>query len=144
MREEQFHFWQKCLTAANVLAACVGLMVAFAGNSIFFAYYNQSTLDVFLSGETMTPEVLAIKNWLFGIIGASIVGFQILMIFIAEYAFKRKEKWAYWAMCSGLLSWFLIDTGISWYYGALHNIAIINLPALIAIGLPLWMTRKEF
>ncbi len=144
MTDQQFSFWQKWLTYANVLAAIIGLLVAFAGNSIFFAWHNYYTQEVFFAGQTFSPEVLALKNWLFGIIGASIFGFQLLMIFISEYAFKRKEKWAFQAMWMGLLSWFLIDSGISFYYGAIHNIVLINLGALLAIGIPLWMTRKEF
>lgn len=47
-------------------------------------------------------------------------------------------------MWAGLLSWFVIDSSITVYYGAIHNLVIINLPALIMIGLPLVMTRKAF
>ena len=85
-----------------------------------------------------------VKKWLFGIIGGTIVGFHLLMILISENAFKQKEKWAYQAMWGGLLSWFVIDSSISWYYGAIHNIVLINLVALFLIGLPLIMTRKAF
>ena len=63
---------------------------------------------------------------------------------ISENAFKEKEVWAYKALWLGLISWFCIDSGISIYYGAIHNIVLINIVALILIGLPLVMTRKEF
>jgi hypothetical protein len=63
---------------------------------------------------------------------------------ISENAFKQKELWAYRAMWLGLLSWFIIDSGISICYGAVHNFILINLFALALIGLPLIMTRKEF
>ncbi len=144
MTDKQFSFWQKWLTYANVLAATLGLLVAFAGNSIFFALHNHYTQEVFFQGQAFSPEVLALKNWLFGIIGASIFGFQLLMVFLSEYPFKKKEKWAFHAMSLGLLSWFIIDSAISFYYGAIHNIVLINLGALLSIGIPLWMTRKEF
>ncbi|MEL6634877.1 MAG: hypothetical protein AAFQ83_25660, partial [Bacteroidota bacterium] len=90
------------------------------------------------------PNILELKNWLFGIIGGTIVGFHILMVMISENAFKKKEMWAYKAMWYGLLSWFLIDSGISIYYGAVHNVILINIVALILIGIPLMMTRKAF
>lgn len=144
MNEETFRFWQQWLTWANVLTTLIGLLVAFAGNSIFFDLHNEYTIEVFLHGEAFTSEMLALKNWLFGIIGGTIVGFHVLMIFISENAFKQKEPWAYWAMWAGLLSWFLIDSLISWYYGAIHNIILINLVALLLIGLPLLMTPKAF
>ncbi|MFN0201767.1 MAG: hypothetical protein ACKVTZ_09615 [Bacteroidia bacterium] len=139
-----FLFWQKCLTWANVIALFVGVLVAFAGNSIFFEAHNHFTEEVFFEGKAFSSDVLLFKNWLFGIIGGTIVGFHLLMIMISENAFKKKEKWAYWALWLGLLSWFFIDSSISFYYQAIHNLFIINIPALILIAIPLIMTRKVF
>ncbi len=144
MDEQKFLFWQKCLTWANVLTLGVGLLVAFAGNSIFFEIHNGYTQDVFFQGNEIEGDMLKFKNWLFGIIGGTIVGFHLLMIMISENAFKQKEKWAYKALWYALLSWFVIDSSISLYTGALHNIVIINLVALLLIGLPLMMTRRAF
>lgn len=143
MSDSTFNFWRKWLTFSNVVAACVGIVVAFAGNSIFFEMHNQYSAEVFFNGP-MSPEIIRFKNWLFGIIGGTIVGFHVLMIFISENAFLSKEKWAYWALWSGLISWFVIDSGISVYYGAIHNLVMINLVALIMIGIPLVFTRSEF
>ncbi|WP_273565332.1 hypothetical protein [Maribacter halichondriae] len=144
MDDKKFMFWQKWLTYANVLTVVVGLLVAFAGNSIFFDIHNDYTREVFFQSNEFQSDVLDFKNWLFGIIGGTIVGFHILMIMISENSFKKKELWAYKAMWYGILSWFLIDSGISLYYGAIHNVVIINLVALILIGLPLIATSKEF
>ena len=144
MQENKFHLWQKWLTWANVLTCIVGLLVAFAGNSIFFQLHNQYTTEVFFQGETITGDLLRFKNWLFGVIGGTIVGFHLLMIMISENAFRQKEKWAYQAMWLGLIAWFVIDSVISVYYGAIHNLVLINLVALVLIGLPLVMTRKAF
>ena len=144
MNEKQFNFWQKSLTYANVITCIVGLLVAFFGNSIFFEIHNDYSKEVFFNSNEMTPEILQFKNFLFGIIGGSIVGFHILMILISENSFKKKEKWAYYAMWLGLLSWFCIDSSLSIYWGALYNVLLINIPALIVIGLPLVMTRKAF
>ena len=136
--------WQKWLTWANIMAIGAGLMVAFAGNSFFFEAHNHYTKAVFFGGEAFSDQILLFKNWLFGVIGGTIVGFHVLMVMISEYAFKQKQKWAYYAMWLGLLSWFAIDTGLSFYYGAIHNIVLINLVALVLIGLPLVMTRSDF
>ena len=144
MPDNKFLFWQKWLTWANVLTLFVGLLVAFAGNSFVFELHNAYTREVFFEGNEITGNMLEFKNWLFGIIGGTIVGFHLLMILISENAFKRKEKWAFQAMWMGLVSWFIIDSSISVYYGALHNLVLINIVALILIGLPLIMTRKAF
>lgn len=144
MEDKKFLFWQKWLTYANILTIGVGLLVAFAGNSFLFEIHNGYTQNVFFESNEFHPEVLNLKNWLFGIIGGTIVGFHILMVMISENAFQNKERWAYHTMWYAMLSWFIIDSGISWYYGAVHNIVIINLVALILIGIPLVMTRKAF
>lgn len=144
MPPKQFHFWQKWLTYANVMTVGVGLLVAFAGNSFFFAPHNAATRTLFFEGASFSSDILAFKNWLFGIIGGTIVGFHLLMIMISENAFRKREKWAYRAFWYGLLSWFVIDSGISIYYGAIHNVVLINLVALFLIGLPLVMTAKAF
>lgn len=144
MEERKFHFWQKFLTYVNVMTVGIGLLVAFAGNSFVFDLHNDGTKDLLFNGEDLSPAVLKMKNWLFGIIGGTLVGYHLLMIMISENAFKNKEAWAFKAMCLALIFWFVIDSGISWYYGALYNIYLINLIALFLIGLPLFMTRKAF
>lgn len=144
MNSSRFHFWQKWLTWANVMTIGVGLLVAFAGNSLFFDLHNAGTKRVFFPDTGFSPETIQLKNWLFGIIGGTIVGFHLLMVFISENAFKKRERWAYQAMWVGMLSWFLIDSGISLYYGAVHNLVMINLVALVLIGVPLVMTRGAF
>ncbi len=129
---------------ANVMTLCVGLLAAFAGNSLVFEWHNDGTRATFFNGAALSPEVLALKNWLFGIIGGSIVGFHLLMLFIIKNSFAQKERWAYWALWAGLLSWFVVDSSLSIYYQAYHNLYLINLVALILIGFPLLMTRKAF
>ncbi|MEQ8303814.1 MAG: hypothetical protein RIB47_10510 [Cyclobacteriaceae bacterium] len=86
---------------------------------------------MFFEGHPFLDDVLKFNNWLFGIIGGTIVGFHLLMIMISENAFRKKEKWAFQALLGGLLSWFVIDSAISFYYGAIHNIVLINLVALV-------------
>lgn len=142
--DKQFNFWQKWLLGANVMTLCVGLLVAFWGNSIFMELHNSYTKDVYFNGQEFPPNVLLLKNWLWGIIGGTIVGFHTLMIFIIVYPFKNRERWSYIAMWTALISWFVIDSSISWYYGAIHNVVIINLVALVLIGIPLIMTGKYF
>ncbi|MEZ4828630.1 MAG: hypothetical protein R3C61_20445 [Bacteroidia bacterium] len=144
MEEQKFQFYRKWLTWTNVMTIGVGLLVAFAGNSLFFDIHNNWSEKVFFEGNPLSQEELNYKNWLWGIIGGTIVGFHVLMIAISENAFRKKEKWAYGSLWLGLLSWFVIDSGISLFYGAIHNVVMINLVALILIGIPLVATRKVF
>lgn len=144
MSDKKFNFWQKWLTYSNVIVVIIGLLVAFAGNSFLFDLHNAKTVEIYFPEKGLNPETLAFKNWMFGIIGGTIVGFHILMIFISEFAFKKKEKWAYFAMWIGMISWFCIDSSLSLHYGAIHNVYLINLPGFVMVCLPLIFTRKAF
>lgn len=144
MEDKKFNFWQKWLTWANVLVIGIGFLVAFAGNSIFFEIHNHETAKAFYNSEALDSETLLLKNWLFGIIGGTIVGFHLLMVFISENAFKNKEKWSYYALWAAMIFWFVIDSSLSIYYGASHNVILINLPGLIMVCIPLVFTRKTF
>jgi len=142
--KNNFNFWQKCLTYTNVLTVLVGLLFAFVGDSFVFEVYNDYTKENFFGGSEFTTEVLQLKKWLFGIIGGMIVGFAILTIGISENAFKNKEPWAYKTICLGLITWFIIDSAVSIYTGAIYNVVLINLFTLVLIGIPLVMTRSAF
>ena len=139
-----FSFWQKWLTYSNIFAVVIGLVVAFAGNSLILKIHNNFTSQIYFEGGTIHGDMLLMKNWLFGVIGGTIVGFHLLMIMISENAFKEEEKWAYHALWIGMISWFLIDSSLSFYFGAWYNVLLINLPAFVMITLPLIMTRKVF
>jgi hypothetical protein len=144
MKENTFTFWKNWLLLANIFTLMVGVLVAFAGNSVIFELHNQGTSAVFFKEAPMPENVIEMKNWLFGIIGGTIVGFHLLALFIIQNAFARKERWAWYALSLGLLSWFLIDSSISMFYGAKYNLYLINIPAFLMIGFPLAFTWKSF
>lgn len=144
MSNQSFQFWTRWLIIANIMTIGVGLLAAFAGNSFIWEIYNEGTRQVFFEGEALPASSMALKNWLFGIIGGSIVGFHLLMIAIIKNSFANREKWAYNALWIGLLSWFCIDSSITIYYQAYHNLYLINLVALALIGFPLIMTHSYF
>ena len=45
---------------------------------------------------------------------------------------------------SAVGTWFVLDTTMSLYHGALFKVLIVNIPCVIALGLPLWGLQKEF
>lgn len=144
MNKDSFNFWKNWLLAVNLIAVCIGVLIAFAGNSFLFAPHNEGTKALFFSGDDIPADMLNLKNWLFGIIGATVAGFHLLIVFITKYAFANKQKWARNAICLAMLTWFAIDTGISLYFGAFYNVYLINIPSLALVCLPLIATWKEF
>jgi hypothetical protein len=140
-KENRFVFWRKVLLAANILTAAVGLYIAAFPEGELLKTYNSYLGETFLLEEPGS-QVLEMKNWLFGVLGGTILGFHILMIFIIVYPLKRKEKWAYFALWAGMLSWFLVDTASSFFYSAYFNVILINLFAITVNVIPLLFLRK--
>lgn len=139
-----FNFWQKVLVYSNVMFVCIGLLAAFAGNSFIFEWYNSGIKNLFFNGQEYAPDVLRLKDWESGIVGATIAGYHTLVIFVAAYPFKKKEKWAWNAIAVSMLVWFIIDSGLSLARGAYFNIYLINIFPFLFIGISLLMTRKHF
>lgn len=140
----RFRFWQKWLTYANILFFLFAIVLAFFSESFIFKQYNTFTNAVFFEGNEMPDSTKDLKLWLTGIIGATLAGYHILMIFISENAFIKKQSWSHRAMMLSLIIWFLIDCYISYTFRAFHNILMVNLVSFIVLMIPLIATRKEF
>lgn len=144
MKRDNFNFWYLFLFWANILTLAIGLLIAFAGNAFLFDFHNTGTEHAFNNGFALSGDTLALKNWLFGIIGATMAGFNILAVFILKFAFKERRIWAWNALFVGISVWFVIDSAVSFYYGADYNVYAVNIPALLSFYIPLGFSRKYF
>ena len=75
-------------------------------------------------------------------LGATVAGWGVFMAFIAHYPFRRRERWAWWCLVTGLLVWYLPDTALSLVYAPFN--AAFNSLLLVNFGLPLLFTRHDF
>lgn len=144
MSEARFQFYRRWLSIANALTLGIGLLAAFAIDSLPFSWYNAGMEATFFDGSKPPAEVQEFKRWTFAVIGATIAGFQLLIVLVSEYALRHRQAWAWWAITSSFLLWFCIDTGLSIYYGAWFNVLLINLPALLLVAVPLVATWPAF
>lgn len=138
-----FQFWQRWLVYSNIGFAFFGLLVAFAGDTFIFELHNAQTRDVFFMGGEIPPNVLLLKKFLFGIIGGTLAGSHLLMAYIAHYPLAGKKRWAHRALLYALLLWFIADSSVSIATGALYNVYLINIVALVVIGIPLIIIWKD-
>ncbi|HKK10268.1 MAG TPA: hypothetical protein VJ939_05495 [Bacteroidales bacterium] len=141
---KNFAFWKNSLITVNLVTIGIGLLIAFAGNSFLFEIHNDGTYQTFFDGNAPSEKMMAFKDWLFGIIGATIVGFHTLIVYIAKYPFTRKEKWARNAIAMAMTTWFILDSALSISFGAFYNVYLINIPSYVLIMLPVIMTWKSF
>ena len=84
---------------------------------------------------------MAFRSWVYGVWGATVAGWGILVAFIAMFPFKQRQRWAWNALLAAIGTWYLLDTGISLYFGVTFN-ALFNTLLLALAGLPLFMTRR--
>jgi len=136
-----FFFWQSWLVGVGVLVTVFGLFMALLNNTPLFALFNHQIDPLFWEARAIPTPGLAFRSWVYGVWGATVVGWGILVIFIALYPFKQRERWAWNALLVAVGAWYLLDTGISLYFGVTFN-AIFNTLLLALAGLPLFMTRK--
>ena len=139
-----FVFWQRWLVAACFVFAAVGVLVALANDSFLFARWNAGVDATFAENATLGPEAAALKAFLLGPLGGTILGSYVLCGAIAAGPFARREPWAWWAITASLLAWFLLDSAVSIRHGAWFNVLQINALTLVGQGLPLVATAKVF
>jgi hypothetical protein len=140
---KRFDFWQTWLFCASIVIAVFGLAMALFSNTPLFAWMNNQIDPVFWSASVTDTTALMFRSWIYGVLGATVLGWGVTLAFIASYPFKKKERWSWQAIACGTASWYVLDTSFSVYFGVYFN-AALNTVLLLSIALPLIMTHKEF
>lgn len=78
----------------------------------------------------------------YGVLGAVIVGWMVLLAAVALGPLRRREPWAWWAVVASVSVWFGLDTGFSLAVGSPEH-AAFNAIFLVAMGLPVAMLRPQ-
>lgn len=141
MSEWVFRRWQKALVIASAVFGFVGLLTALWPFAVVFAPWTHAIATAFFGG-TWTPETQAYHRFAMAPLGATTTGYFVLQTAIAAIPFGRRERWAWHAMLWGLLTWFVLDSGLSLLYGAAFNVWMINLPTLAVFGVILYATHR--
>ncbi len=135
-----FKFWQKWLLVSGIIVSVFGLSMVLNINSERF---NSLIDPVFWGNETPNIQVRNFQQWVYGVLGATMVGWGILIAFIAAIPFKKKEKWSRNCILIGILSWYILDTFISLKANVEFN-AIGNTILAIIILMPIFFTVTKF
>jgi len=133
-----FAFWLTWLRVCCVLFALQSAFWAVYGSFDPCNFYDAVAARTLYGKATLPPDVQRFQGFIFGPFGATTVGYFILMYFIVQYPLVHKERWAYIAIVGAVGTWFVLDTVMSLYHGGLFNVLIVNIPCVIALGIPLW------
>ncbi len=137
---DRFVFWQRWLFGVGLYLAFFGVVLAlFPHSSLIDWAFNDHINPLF----GLTQEGLRFQAWAYGVLGATMGGWGVMIAFMAHIPFKKKEPWAQRALLISLTFWFILDQLISGYHGVIFNVAFNTLLYGVLI-LPLVMTRKSF
>jgi hypothetical protein len=138
-----FAFWQRWLFYSSLLFMFLGIYNAFAPDGALYKWYND-WLFLCLYNNAPTPEVIKLRDFLSGPLGATMAATYLLTAWISNNAFKQRETRARNAIVCSFLLWFIIDSYIAFKMGVLFHIYTVNLFSLLIKALPIFFTWKEF
>ncbi len=141
----RFAFWQKWLLGVSVYLVAFGVVLAVFPQSrlMNLALNNQIDPAFWAPSAEMGAGTARFQAWIYGVLGATVAGWGVLLAFISHFPFKAKERWAWNAIAAGIGLWYVLDTPLSAYHGVSFNL-LFNTALLLLIAIPLAATRKAF
>lgn len=136
----RFNFWQKWLLVMGLITIFFGFVLLYVAVSAQVPSYIN---DVFWESGNLPTGVKEFQGWIFGASASVWLAFGLVIVFMAIFPFKKKEKWVWNCLISCILVWFLIDTSFSILHGIYTN-ALNNFIFFVLLILPLIFTKKEF
>ena len=138
-----FEFWRKWLLVVVVAVGLFGAIILIGGPVALPGPFGRGLYAPF-SGRGMPPLTLnQFDSWIFGVLGATLIGWAVTMGYIVAGPFRRREPWAWRCLVISLTVWFIPDCIISIYHYNWTN-TLFNSMALGAAMLPLVKTWRSF
>jgi len=137
-------FWRKWLLVACGIFALQGVWSAFTASPDPFGLWNEYVASTFGKQDNLSSEAMKVKAFMHGPLGGTLAGYFVMAFFLVFHGFPKRMRWTYHAVAAGLLAWFLVDSAACCIHGAYFNVAMVNIPALLILGIPLAMLRKAF
>jgi hypothetical protein len=139
-----FSFWQKWLFVTGLALIAFGLALAlFSRTPLFDMLFNGHINPAFWPTVEPSPDIVRFQQWSYGVLGATVAGWGVMVAFLAGHPFRRKERWARNALAASVALWYTVDTALSVHHGVLFN-AVFNTILLVVTALPLLFTRRDF
>lgn len=142
MRERAFRFWRAWLLVALGAQALAGYAIALGyGSLAAFAWHREGTSAALWSSESFPAEVVPFRDFIMGVLGATMVSWALALMFVVAVPFARRERWAWWCVVVSVSSWAPLDTAISLAHGVEVN-ALLNSMAVVMLAIPLAATWR--
>ena len=132
----------KVLLTLSIVIILFGSFIALLNTTSLFAPFGDEFDKAFFASGGITDPERQFQQWTYGVVGATMVGWGIFMLFIIRYAFPERKRWAWSCFLTGIVTWYVIDSGISAYHGVGANV-ILNTVILVLTMVPLAAVRGE-
>lgn len=137
-----YRIWRYWLLAVSVFIIAFGIIMALLNSTIVFAFFNSQINPAFWGADPVPFPTQAFQAWVYGAWGATVMGWGVTMFFIAYFPFGQRDRWAWYCVLISVLFWYLLDTGISWWFGVFINV-LLNTTILLLVLIPLIFTRSK-
>lgn len=111
--------------------------------------FGETTASLFkrlIYGTDANPissvEALDYTQFVYGVLGAVMVGWAVALWFVVTVPIRRRQRWAWNAVSASTATWFIIDSTLSLVSGYGEN-AVLNLAFALLFGVPLVAIRPE-
>jgi len=130
---------------ASVMGMASGLMIAVLGDTAVFRPLRDRLGDAHFGGDLPDAGRALLRFFLGPIGGATLGQFVLVFLWVRHTDASGERRALGWALTSVVL-WFTFDSAISVMAGALFNLWMVNLPALVLTAAPLawayWTTDR--
>lgn len=139
---KNFLIWQRWLLTVSVLVLLFGIDMMLIPNLV------QQLFDFILFGSERSTDIYGPAAYeyivfIYGVVGAVMVGWMVLMIMIVRGPFKQGDVFGWNAVAYSAVSWFVLDSVFSAAAGFPENI-LLNTGFIVLFIIPLVATRKHF
>ncbi|TXT53811.1 MAG: conserved membrane protein of unknown function [Candidatus Thorarchaeota archaeon] len=142
-------FWSKWMFIISIIISITGFCFC-----VVFTYLIPQVLEVFFKEITgigfaeISDNQLRFMFLLSVVIGATMMGWGVMLILLCCRLVRGRDEWIWTVIAVGILTWFVVDTSLSFILGSMLNVALntiiflMTLPPLIANRKVLFKTVK--
>ena len=142
MSSSRFTFWQRWLVLVSIGAALFGLafiILPTAMENLFITlFFGGASTDALFGVEAGNYI-----RFVYGVLGAVMLGWMISLTIIASGAFGKRDRSAWNAIAVGAGVWFVVDSAFSLASGFPAN-AALNVGFMVLFTIPLAATFRAF
>jgi hypothetical protein len=135
-------FWWRWL-----LVVIIGVML-FSAAMILLpdtmqAFFNALVFPTTDTTQIFSPEAVNYIKFVYGFLGAVMIGWMVALLFIVFGTFRRGEREGWYAVLVSIVTWYVLDCGWSLYTG-FHINVLLNSGFLVLFIIPLAATYGDF